>query len=672
MRLPRFRLAADLAFLTERGTMVLEATRAGWTEPNPHPTRRNTYDSVVTFDLQAPPPLHERHLRELMEESVLPADLIAEEGIRSLDGAYALPSADPWFEHPDARKAERFGKHPNTLGPGIHFPITNPSGLLTWQWKADAPRLRDGDAIKYESPPGARLAVYAPRRIRRLLKRRDVVLWVTEGVKKTLAGVAAGLCIVGLAGVDAWVCRERDDAPGAPLPDWDDIVLDGRVVVIAYDSDAIQKRAVQDAERRLAAFLRSRGATPLLARIPPGPDGEKRGLDDHLAAGGSVDALLTDAVRRAVDGARPAGGDGAEACQGCSSLREIAAEQKAELRLLRSGVVPLGVAKGLGQLVNVAASARSRGEATAPLFVPDAARLAGVGEKTMSGALSQVRLWQRDPSTAAQLPFRVEDYEAGGKSHVRLLIPPSDEDEPARRPRLPMLRALARLPRTRRPHGGDRRCPRHPDARVIRTTTWRCSEDDCGWIAQESATIGGDRRQDDSGRVGSVATIHGAPFVTTARGVDPDDRSQDDAGERPSFGGQDDAGAPLIPVSFVAQADAELAASPHRVAIYGEAEPDAEDDPLADVGDGSSPFEPDLTPADPADDEPPRPCVRIGCGRPTAPPAFPFLCRPCGEEARIAAAEYMADQNGETEDGPPEPEQPSLFDAVDGVPSAFR
>ena len=66
-------------------------------------------------------------------------------------------------------------------------------------------------------------------------------------------------------------------------PDWDEIALRGRCVFIAFDSDVMTKSEVKGARDRLTAFLRRQGATVVPVNIPHGPDGEKRGLDDHIA-----------------------------------------------------------------------------------------------------------------------------------------------------------------------------------------------------------------------------------------------------------------------------------------------------------------------------------------------------------------------------------------------------
>jgi hypothetical protein len=182
---------------------------------------------------------------------------------------------------------------------GIVFPNWDHAGRPNHQIKPDAPRTvydETGRASrpKYESAGGARASVYVPHRVRPWLNDRSCDLWATEGSKKVMAGVSAGLCIIGLTGVDCWSLKpnpadttqlgEHGRVASEPLPDWDYINLRGRRVFIAFDSDVMTKPEVEWSRRRFAAFLRKRGAIVLPILIPPGPNGEKRGLDDHIVA----------------------------------------------------------------------------------------------------------------------------------------------------------------------------------------------------------------------------------------------------------------------------------------------------------------------------------------------------------------------------------------------------
>jgi len=93
-----------------------------------------------------------------------------------------------------------------------------------------------------------------------------------------------------LSGVDGWQGTNGQGGKTA-LPDWTDIALNGRRVYIAFDSDAATKPSVAGALERLGYYL-ARKADVRYCYLPDGPNGTKVGLDDYLAAGGSIDALI--------------------------------------------------------------------------------------------------------------------------------------------------------------------------------------------------------------------------------------------------------------------------------------------------------------------------------------------------------------------------------------------
>lgn len=176
--------------------------------------------------------------------------------------------------------------------PGLLIPIHGVDGTLkTYQYRPDSPRLdKDGKPVKYETPHGSRAYIDVPPAVREHLGDPSVPLWITEGSRKADAAVSAGLCCVALMGV--WMWRGKNERGGkTALPCWDSIALNDREVYIAFDSDVVTKDSVRDAMDRLSAFLRSRGARVRIIRLPGGEDGGKVGLDDFLAAGGTVEQL---------------------------------------------------------------------------------------------------------------------------------------------------------------------------------------------------------------------------------------------------------------------------------------------------------------------------------------------------------------------------------------------
>ncbi len=130
-----------------------------------------------------------------------------------------------------------------------------------------------------------------PKRVLPHLGNPDVPLWITEGAKKVDAALTMGVdAVIGLQGVYGW--RGTNGAGGkTALPDWEAIALNGRDIVLAFDSDCMTKPEVRGALDRLAAFLQKRGAEVGYCILPPLADGSKCGLDDFLVQGKTFDDL---------------------------------------------------------------------------------------------------------------------------------------------------------------------------------------------------------------------------------------------------------------------------------------------------------------------------------------------------------------------------------------------
>ena len=176
--------------------------------------------------------------------------------------------------------------------PCLLVPIHAPGGDIGYHIRPDNPRLKtNAKPNKYEFPEGWQNRLDVPPAIKIKLADPAVPLWVTEGSKKADSASCKGLCCIALIGV--WNFRGKNEKGGSlVIGDFEAVALKGREVVIAFDSDALEKDAVCLAEQRLAGFLAARGAKVRIVRIPPGPNGEKVGLDDYLAAGGSGEELL--------------------------------------------------------------------------------------------------------------------------------------------------------------------------------------------------------------------------------------------------------------------------------------------------------------------------------------------------------------------------------------------
>ncbi len=197
--------------------------------------------------------------------------------------------------------------------PALLLPIRDVFGeISTYQLRPDTPRIVDGKPRKYETPPGTRMVLDVPPLARAALADPKVPLFITEGVRKADAAVGLGLCCVALLGV--WNFRGTNDQGGkAMLADWEQIALNQRLVYVGFDSDAMSKPGVYAALERLTAWLRRRQAEVFIVFLPAGPGGIKTGLDDFIAAGHGVDALLAHAAPELRPLAAPAREEAADA-----------------------------------------------------------------------------------------------------------------------------------------------------------------------------------------------------------------------------------------------------------------------------------------------------------------------------------------------------------------------
>lgn len=132
---------------------------------------------------------------------------------------------------------------------------------------------------------------------------------LTEGEKKGDCAAKHGIANAAFPGVNNYVVKET----GELIPEIDKLDLDGHGLAIVYDSDATTNPRVMNARNDLARRLKAKGAVVYWIALPPGPNGEKVGLDDFLVQHGrkpfdelpcvelTDDELLTDDHRRLTD-----------------------------------------------------------------------------------------------------------------------------------------------------------------------------------------------------------------------------------------------------------------------------------------------------------------------------------------------------------------------------------
>jgi hypothetical protein len=205
------------------------------------------------------PSLSSEHRFELETGSAIAPDIIAEREYQTITNPRALPVV--------FTGAQR--KHS-----GLLFPIRDVTGdIATHQLKLDnPPDDANGRPIKYMTAAAGRSSIDVPTRVLPHLRNADVDLWVTEGCKKVDSALSHGIpCIVGILGVENW------QSNGMALPDWKEIALRDRRVIIAYDSDVMTKSSVRNALERFAAWLKLQRADVRFLLMPePGTEGTRR------------------------------------------------------------------------------------------------------------------------------------------------------------------------------------------------------------------------------------------------------------------------------------------------------------------------------------------------------------------------------------------------------------
>lgn len=167
--------------------------------------------------------------------------------------------------------------------PGLLIPLHRADGSVWgYQYRPDVPRkTKAGTVVKYETPRGQRNGIDIPPGAREAISDPSYALLVTEGTRKADSAVSCGIACVALPGVWGWRGTNGQGGKTA-VADWHDIALNGRRVVLAFDSDVTTKPAVRRALDELAAYLATRGAKVEYLHLPDLGTG-KTGLDDYLA-----------------------------------------------------------------------------------------------------------------------------------------------------------------------------------------------------------------------------------------------------------------------------------------------------------------------------------------------------------------------------------------------------
>jgi len=227
-----------------------------------------------------------RHARYFRERGIAP-DVVKERGYKSITS----PVDFPWAK----MNGYNFVTGPQ-FGAGIYIPRHGVDRKpIAPQFRPDKPRIKDGKPVKYESPIASGAAIDVPPRSLSGLKDPAVPLIITESAAKADAAVSKKLCAISINGVQGWKSK------GSPLQDFREIAFTDRDVFIAFDSDVATNPDVRRSAEKLRDLLTNRGARAKIIVLPPGPKGEKVGLDDFLAKNAAKDLLALVAPARPED-----------------------------------------------------------------------------------------------------------------------------------------------------------------------------------------------------------------------------------------------------------------------------------------------------------------------------------------------------------------------------------
>lgn len=143
--------------------------------------------------------------------------------------------------------------------------------------------------LRYVQPPDTLPELYLPPLLaqpwQQVAQDPTVSLVITEGELKAACACRHGAPCVGLGGVWAFKAVKRQ----LPLlPMFEHFRWDGRLVYVAYDSDAPAKPEVAAALGELCRALLGLGAVPRVAQLPSLKGLAKTGLDDFLVREGKA------------------------------------------------------------------------------------------------------------------------------------------------------------------------------------------------------------------------------------------------------------------------------------------------------------------------------------------------------------------------------------------------
>lgn len=246
------------------------------------------------------PVLMPGHVREL-EESCISDDVRAARGYETLYGT------DDDKARLKELRVPRWAWRDEMAFPALLIPMYRVTGeAVGVQFKPAVPQDMNGKLQKYASQSGTPNRLDVPPAVADAVRDPSEPLWVTEGIKKADCLASHGKAALTLTGVFNWRSKH------GTLGDWEDIPLQGRTVVICFDSDTREKRTVMLAMQRFGRWLESKQARVMYLIVPAAverADGSSvsvKGVDDYLHAGGTMDGLRDATVAQLPTGTQDA------------------------------------------------------------------------------------------------------------------------------------------------------------------------------------------------------------------------------------------------------------------------------------------------------------------------------------------------------------------------------
>ncbi len=205
----------------------------------------------------------------------------------------AARAAGYWTARRPSEIPPAFSSYQRRRYPTLIAPHLSPDmETVSWQKHDDYPgKDRQGKPVKWASPPAerARTVLSVHPWTADEARRGTGPLWFCEGLTRGHALAGLGIPAVTYPGCYSW---QKD---GEPLECFEHLNLSGRLVFDVPDADYRTNEEVHKALAMRVRYLESRGARVLVVSVPEVNGDPHAGLDDYIAAGGDLEALIRDA-----------------------------------------------------------------------------------------------------------------------------------------------------------------------------------------------------------------------------------------------------------------------------------------------------------------------------------------------------------------------------------------